>query len=341
MERQKNLWAPITDLLIGTWKLLLGLMLFTFVGTFVSLNFFITPKYESQTVIYPVNVHPLSSEDPTEQMMQVLKSEDIKWQVIDSFELAEHYGLAGKQSDVISRTYERFIEFERTPYSSIKITVLDKNAQDAAAIARGIVDLLNSQILRLRREKYLEWQKFARKKYSDKAATIDSMEKRLNNLKLKNGVINLEEQSSLIAERSLKLEEKVNESLSRIVYYSKIKPRGWRDSVALHEVRLETSVTRKEKLDSQLIELVKVGDQITGLEENLSLERETLSEYKAEYEEARHNAEREITYSFVVSKAGIPSDPSFPRKTLSSVLATLSVLVLSLIVLAGRKSMTN
>ena len=56
--------------------------------------FFITPKFKSIAVIYPANVSPYSEESETEQMFQILQSQDIMDSVIIKFNLSEHYKIA-------------------------------------------------------------------------------------------------------------------------------------------------------------------------------------------------------------------------------------------------------
>ena len=62
-------------------------------GTIASylLTFLITPLYKSTAVVYPYNLNVYSKESATEQMVQLLKSEDVKESLIKAFHLYEHY----------------------------------------------------------------------------------------------------------------------------------------------------------------------------------------------------------------------------------------------------------
>ena len=52
---------------------------------------FIKPKYKSFAILYPTNLIAYSQESATEQLVQLLQSADIRDQLINSFNLYQHY----------------------------------------------------------------------------------------------------------------------------------------------------------------------------------------------------------------------------------------------------------
>lgn len=318
---------------------LLGLVfIVVLVLTYIGLRLFITPRYLSEAILYPANIQSVSSEDPTEQALQILGSTDIKEKIIDSFNLTEHYGFNASKLNYtgLSKMYERLVQIERTPYSSIEISVSDKDPQIAADIANAHKKLLNRKILHMRREKFKEWANYSGEKYEKKLQTIEKTREALKELKRANGIVNLEEQSALVATQYTKTNAAFNDAKARLEYFENKKPQGYRDSINRYELLLSSVTKRKSDLDSSFKKMLIVGDQIRGLEENLALERETLSEYKMEFEEAEQNARRKITYSFEVSSASPSELPHYPKKVLTALATALSVTVLLILFLTVR-----
>ncbi len=215
----------------------------TLVVTYFGLKLFVTPKYLSEVVIYPANIHPLSSEDETEHAIQVLASEEIKWKMIDSFGLIEHYGFNSEKVNYenLANKYSKHVKTERTPYSSISITVLDIDNQKAAAMANAVVELMNRKILKMRREKYKEWAATAKQKMDDKQTAINAIEFELSKIKTENGIVNLDEQSADVAVLVNKVLSKIEEADAKIKVYKKNTASKYRDSVVKYSVIKELS----------------------------------------------------------------------------------------------------
>ena len=52
---------------------------------------FITPKYKSEAIVYPTGMSEFSNETYTEQMLQVMESQEIMDSVVKIFDLMKHY----------------------------------------------------------------------------------------------------------------------------------------------------------------------------------------------------------------------------------------------------------
>lgn len=320
------------------------LMATVFVGsallTYVALWIFATPRYLSQAVIYPANIHPMSSEDPTEQALQVMASTDIKWKIIDSFQLAQHYGFREGHIDytALSKMFDSRISAERTAYSSILVSVLDKDNALAAQMANALVDLLNKKMLQMRREKHLEWAEIAERKYQDKLATIAKVETEIETLKRENEIVNAEEQSAIIAKKIQAAQDRYSDAVNKIGAFANMGG-SYRDSLRKYEVIKKTGEPKIEELVKVRDRLIRAGDRITGLKEYLAFERENLAEYRKDWDEAETGAKRKITYSFVVSPARVADSPSYPKKAIVSFLTAISVLALLALILAIRQQL--
>src|SRR5262245_57038884 len=101
---------------------------------------FIKPKYKSFCILYPSNLIAYSQESPTEQMLQLLQSADIRDQIIKTFNLYQHYEIDSTKNpyhhtDVV-RMYEENVSVRKTEYESAEITIYDTDPK----VASGMVD---------------------------------------------------------------------------------------------------------------------------------------------------------------------------------------------------------
>src|SRR5262249_33429617 len=54
---------------------------------------FIRPKFRCTVIDYPVNIIPYSMESPTEQLLQLFHSADVRQMMVTRFNLPVHYGI--------------------------------------------------------------------------------------------------------------------------------------------------------------------------------------------------------------------------------------------------------
>lgn len=307
-------------------KWLLGVFFITGVFTYIILRFAVTPKYETEAIIYPANVIPVSNENPTEQAVQMLNSGDIRWKIIDSFNLIEHYELNEQRysGTDLGNLYDEHISIEPTSYASISIVVKDQDPKIAAQIANAIVELLTVKMLAIKQEKFSEWAQFYKQKYEDKDQRIKGLEQKLTELRQKNKILNFEEQSAALIHRMSQMEEQQKNAETRITYFKNNYVVGKSDSIKKYEIKRLNATNRLEEMRPQFDKMLNVGDEIVSLRNTIELELESLSEYKAEYEEAQQNAQRKISYAYPITTAGPPDKPKYPRKSLLTLLVAFS-----------------
>lgn len=330
-----NPWILVLKFINQHLKLIVLTSLVLLIGTYIMLRFFVQPLYLSQAVIYPANIESVSAEDPTEQVLQIINASDVRNKIIDSFNLVEHYGLTDHkyQTYELSKKYEKHFEIIRTTYSSIEINVLDRDRELAAAMGNAIITILDKKIQGLRREKFLEWARFSKEKYESKLSNINKAEDELNRLKSENGIINYEEQSAVVATEITKVRSSLAEASSKIKVFRDARIKGYRDSIDKYQLMISVNKSKFRTLDSLFNKYLVVGDKIEGIIQDLQLERETLAEYKMDYEEALQNTKRKITYSLIVSQAAVADKASYPKKGLVSILVSFSGTLLLMLLL--------
>ena len=168
------------------WQLLIILFSTIVLSIIFSGPYFIKPKYKSYAVIYPANIAPYSAENNTEQMLQLLKSEDILVSIINKFHLNREYKVdtndkyfRSKMINILSSN----MSIKKTEYESVLIEVLDQDAVQACDMLKEFLNLMNDKARQLQRQKTSEIVKINHDQMIDKQHAIDSIEDRLEILR--------------------------------------------------------------------------------------------------------------------------------------------------------------
>ncbi len=296
----------------------------------VLFSFLITPKFKSTVILYPTSsssiakallaentgpkqdVMMIGEEEQTEQMLQILGSNKIRDRIRDKYDLYNHYGIGENESyrkTKFIRTYEDNIEFRRTEYMAVKISVLDKNPDTAALIANDIAELLDSTKNVMQKERAMRAFKIVEAEYLQLKNEIQTMEDSLTALR-KLGVHDYESQAEMI-----------NQQLA--IELAKGNSRGIK------------------ALEERLSNLAQYGGPYVSIRDQLEHEKKQLSEIKAKYEEAKVDAEEVLPQKFVVESAYPAEKKSYPIRWIIVVVSTFSAFMLGLLILAILDSLSR
>lgn len=293
--------------LISRWKIHLAVVLVIAAGASIlfSGEWFITPRYKSTAVLYPANLTPYGSETPTEQMLQLFQSNDIRNSIIAKYRLAEHYHIDttknGYQSQLIAEFQDNVV-VRKTEYESVKIEVWDVNPDTAANIARDMLHFFDMKARTLQRGKSAEVVELYKNQLLAKRMELDTMEARLKEFRVKYGLLDYEAQSKELTKK-----------------YLQTARTG--DKAALAEI------------DMMLKNLEEKGGEFIALEDLTKRCRKSYNEIKILYEEALRDLTKELTYSNVV-ETPVPADrKSYPVRWVIVLGCTTGTFLVSLIVL--------
>jgi len=171
----------------------------------VVVSLYITPMYKSSVIFYPktqVSVsHALMSgqlidaddhimnfgdEEATEQLIQTLYSEKIRFKIIDKFNLMEHYKIDKEGDYPLYKLHEKIsdnIKFKRTEYQAVEIEVMDTDPQMAADIANEIASLLDQTLNDMQRDVAVDILKVVENEYNILVKEIGGLEESIQGLK--------------------------------------------------------------------------------------------------------------------------------------------------------------
>jgi hypothetical protein len=277
-----------------------------------SSEFFVKPTYKSFAILYPSNIIPYSSETPSEQLLQLLESSDIRNSLISKFNLASHY-----QIDTLSKsglfhliaTYQSNVEVRRTQFNSIEIRVFDNDPQIACDMVTEIINELNLKARSLQREKTKEVSIITANQMILKKKQVDSVNSILQELRVKYQLLDYEVQTKEVTKSYLK-------ALS--------------------------SGVRKESLkdiDALMRNLEEKGGEYYQVQQTFDVLLDSYNNSKLEYDKVMSDLNKILTYSNIVSKPYPADKKSYPIRWIIVVVSVVStnLFMLLLIIIADKK----
>ncbi len=293
---------------IDKWKihLLVIVLIAALAAAIFSGPAFITPLFKSYAVAYPANVEPYSEESETEQMLQILNSQDIKDSVIQMFDLPRHYEIDTDYKyfkTVLLYEYNQNVSISKTPYESVQIEVLDKDPDTAAMMVIAIIDFYNKKVGFLHKSKYLEVIDMYEFQLQMKRNTLDSLKNLMIELGTKHGIIEYEFQSQEIMRGYLKT-----------IYGS--------NSSQINSKEVDRLFTSMQNYGGQLVEIVKM------------IENEAISyvTIKEDYEMTWRFINSDLTYANIITSPFPADKKTYPVRWLVVVVVSLAAFILATLV---------
>jgi capsular polysaccharide biosynthesis protein len=325
MESKKNAFDfNSTNLLLFLWhwrKTLIIVVLSAIVLSAVfSSKYFITPKYKSSVIMFPVSTNSISkalissntngkqdimefgAEEQAEQMLQILYSSKIKQRVISKYHLFDHYDIDSNSSTKMTDLYKEFesnITFKRTEFMAVEVTVLDKDPQMAADIANNISDLVDTVKNEIQKERAIEGYKITEREYNSL----------LNEMKITD--------DSLFKLRTLGITD----------YESQAERFNQQYAIALANGNMQGAKRIKQQLDT----LAKYGGGYVALSQVYESQVKQLAELKAKYNEAKVDAQQNLPQKFMVERAYKAEKKSYPVRWLLVLVTTFSAFILAVL----------
>ncbi len=204
-KQQQGLNFSSVDLLIYIWNkkwiLLIISILAGITSIIVSLQ--IEEKYESTVIMFPTtgasisksllsanysgrqDAYGFGEEEQAEQLLQVLKSEQIRARIIEKYHLMEHYGIDPSDKypyTKLASEYSGNINFRRTDLMSVEISVMDKDPQMAADIANDISNLVDTVYNAMKQERAKAAFELVKKEYMEAENSVRLLKDSLQNV---------------------------------------------------------------------------------------------------------------------------------------------------------------
>ena len=285
--------------------------------------FFITPLYESKVIMFPGSTSSISkavlnesaglkndilafgAEEEAEQMLQILGADEIRFKIIQKYDLMTHYEIDPEDdypNTKLNKRYDDNISHRRTKLQSIEIKVRDKDPEIAAAIVNDIANLLDTAKNNMKKE-------VATKAFAIVASEYTDLEEEIEEI-----------QDSLTALGALGIHDYKSQS--------EVLNRQYAEAIAKNDSRAMSALG--EKLDL----LGKYGSTQMSLAYKLeNIYEEIYPILKRRYEEAKVDATETIPQKFVVNWGYPAEKKAYPIRWLIVVLSALSAFTLSAVLI--------
>lgn len=284
--------------------------------------YFIKPLYKSTAILYPTSSNSKSKvllsttaqsnkdllefgeSEQTEQMLQVLNSNRIRDKVIERYHLKEHYGIKSTEKYPLTRLnklYDSRIKFRRNKYNGVEITVLDTDPALAAQMANDIAELYDTTMNTMQKEVAVKAFQLVETEYLTLCKEMAALEDSLNTLR-QLGVFDYEAQVEMLSQQlAVELGKGNNQGVKNIQNHLDI--------------------------------LAQYGGAYYAISEKLDHDRLQLSLIKTKYEEAKVDAQEDITHKFVVTSAFQAERKDYPVRWIIVLLTVAATFLLLIIVL--------
>lgn len=293
---------------IWNWKfhIVIASTLAVIGGVIFSSTKFIEPKFKSTAKVYPVNLAEYSEESESEQMLEFIRTNDIKFRMIDAFKLYDVYNINPK--DPLHTTYilDKFnknVSFKKTEFETIEIEVLDKDPLRATAMVDSAIVFYNQKVKRIHSAKYWESYTTLNNSIEKQEKEIEQLQTKMQELRDKYGLLEFESQVTAASE-------------------------------GLMEAAARGGNTNYAK--SMLKNLEQKGGELKDMESIYILKEAVLRNMYSQREQAYMHATKDITYS-IVAETPFPADKkSYPVRWLIvffSLIITFFVSVITVVTL--------
>ncbi|MEN8117563.1 MAG: hypothetical protein ABFS16_11330 [Bacteroidota bacterium] len=267
---------------------------------------FIMPKFKSTARIYPTNIWVLSEESETEQMLEIVNSNDIKFKMFDAFNLDEVYKISKEDPQYLTYMLDIYgtnVSASKTEFETVEIKVLDRNPQRASDMCDSIIYFYNRKVRNMHKAKDKEMVEIVHRQIDKKVAELEIIEKQLDSIRSEYGIISFGNQVPEVT-------------------------RGYMNALATG--RGSSSDTKKiQELYNNLSEQ---GTETVIIENKFNRTNSIIDSLTNLYEYHLMEFEKDITYSHVVEFPYAADKKSYPVRWLIVAFSTISAVFLALLV---------
>jgi len=305
--------------IILKWKWHLTILAFAaaIVSVIVSSSFIMKPRFKSTAIIYPSNISSYSEESQTEQMLQWLKSNDVRDSVIRKFDLAKHYNISPEDkyfASNIEGIYNKYVSISKTQYESIDISVTDVDPVMARDLVNAILYYTNLKIRNIHDSKYTEVVTALENIRKIKNAEIDSITNLYREIATKYGVYDVGGQSQEITRGELRTVEGGGGNIN-----------------SKDVVKLKAGMMEK-------------GGELLFLSNRINNLGNEYNEIMRKYDLARFDLDKKFTYINMVTPPVVADKRSYPKKWFVMfyfVAGTLLFSILAIAVIEQRRFLSS
>lgn len=308
MEQNNFTFGMLVQIIRKRFKLLIIVGVLAVAGSAIfSGPTFITPKFKSQAIVYPINLYAYGMESLTEQMIQLFQSSDVRDSLIHKFDLAEVYKLNPEKQGFkhnLYMEYDDHVVVSRTNYESVRLEIFDEDPVRARDMVNEMIIQLNRKARKLERNRALERLEVAKGQLDYQQHVLDSINRELSYLRLESGLLDYEIQTERVTEGYMKMLSQSNVSKANL-----------------------------EEIRTMLDNLSNKGGVFMALTEMSRTGQENYNALFIEYQEILRDVNQNLSFTNVIASPEVADKKARPIRWLIVLSATVSALLVALVVL--------
>lgn len=276
-----------------------------FLGAIFSGPTFIKPKYKSTARIYPSNLGEMSEESKTEQMLEIITSNAVKFKMFDAFESKDIFNIDKDDPHYLTYIldiYNENIKMSKTQNETVEIKVMAYDPQMASDMCDSIIHFYNLAVGNMYKAKNWELAEISLKQLQAKYVELDSLTFAINTMRAETGIMDFKNQVPEVTRGYVK---------------ALVDGRGSASDADINRI--------KELYSSML----KKGAEAFSLEISYNNVIDQITKIKYQYEASLNEFQKTITYSHVVEKPFAADDKSFPVRWMIVAFSAFSAVFLA------------
>lgn len=317
MEQEVSKKFQSIDILVTVWKRKKMVIVITILAAISSvvISLMMKDRFEAKVEFFPAksnsvnfsgihlnpkdNILNFGEEEEAEQLLQMLKSGRIRHEIINQFDLINHYEIDTNQiywKTRLAKKYDKSVKFKRNRYGAIEISVTDESplvARDMANTIASLTDTVKNEMLR---ERAIQAYEVVLKEYGELAHFIN----------------NAEDSMSALRERGALVDE-------QFAAYSEL---------------YATAISQKNKEAVKLKEILdkanKYSSSLMRMKELVQTENERLTLMKSRMDQFWADSHLHISHKFVTEYAELPDRKAYPKRSLIVIMSSFSAFIFSI-----------
>jgi capsule polysaccharide export protein KpsE/RkpR len=256
-----------------------------------------------------VNLNSYSIETRTDQLLQLLQSNSIRDSLITQFDLADVYDVDTTSDGGYFVLYNEFldrVEISKTQYESVNLEVTDEDPVRARNMVNALLRQVNLLARRLQREKSYEVLDIAERALAHEKSKLDSVESRLDSLRMNTGLLSYETQTKELTKG-----------------YVKMLSSG-------------AGQAQRDQLLKRIRDLEEKGGEFRKLTELSNLFRGNYDRLLTQHENVVNDVTKELTYTNTVVYPEVSDKKVYPIRWLIVLLSVSSALFLCFVLVVLR-----
>lgn len=318
--------GKIWDIIFSKRKILFSICVLALIVSVIA-SLLITPRYRSVHVLFPASsasvsqslvaeshgkkdIFKFGEEEDVEQLLQVLRSTEIRDRIVKKYNLFDHYDINPNSRyplTTLHKKYDKNIKVSKTEFMSIKIEVLDECPQTAADIANDISAYADTTIRRMRKQRIESAYAIVKREFENQVAKIKAIEDSLRVLS-SYGILDVRSQAEVYSDQ-------------------------YAAAIANNNIRGAQQIRERLKI------LETYGSSFMVLKEKMFEEVKRLAQIETKYVEAKIDLEEDLPNIYVVNYAEVSERKAYPIRWLIVVISVLSTFLFSLLVLVFFESL--